>query len=392
LLVVWLIMVLLHPVAAQSDPLLIGPVLASNTVEQDAIILYDLANDTLRRVSFGVGLHHVWDFSPDGCRLLFTVRDGTGYARLWSMRLDGSDPQQMVRFDELPPERWGVWEPDWSGDASNPLIAFTMFRDQSVAGEIQQQTHIAYVSPDNPVPQFYSVTGREFSPVWSPAGDWLAYVSFEERVAGANPLATAIPTAEPVPGQTPPPATLVNEADLWMVQADGAVKYRLTNFPTGSVNHPRWSADGELVSFVYSPGANNDTVWMIANTPGSIATQLTYTWALVLDQTWLPDATAVIGSLRDFRDTAENRLWQLPLVSGGSDTNALPYLADAGITHADFPRFSPDGNYLAVRSAYELLLVDLQEQSARALDPQTLANSPAIWSPATFAGEEACTG
>lgn len=385
-----LLMMILFPVQAQSDSPLAGPLLASNTVSQDAIMLYDLGTGALRRLEIGAGNQHVWDFSPDGCRLLLTLRNGTAYARLLSVKLDGSDLREMVQFDELPAARWGVWEPDWSADASNPLIAFTMFRDQSVAGEIEQQTHIAYVSPQNPVPQFYSVSGQEFSPVWSPAGDWLAYVSYEERVAGANPLATAMPTPEPVPGQTPPPVTLVNEADLWMVQADGSVKYRLTDFPTGSVNHPRWSADGELVSFVYSPGANNDTVWMIANTPGSIATQLTFTWGLVLSQTWLPDATAVIGALRDFRETSENRLWQLPLVSGGSDANALPYLAELAISHADFPQFSPDGRWLAVRSAYELLLIDTRQSTVQALDPLMFGNTPAVWSPAAFAGETAC--
>ncbi len=378
----------LQPAAAQDAIPLAGPLLALNTVQRDAVILYDLGSERYRRLELGVGAHHVWDFSADGCRLLLTLEDGRTTGRLYSAALDGSDRRSMVRYDDLPPERWGVWEPDWSPDGAR--IAFTMQRLQQVEGALQEQHHIAYVTPDDPTPQFYSVTGREFSPIWSPDGAWLAYVSYEERAAGANVFATAIPTPEPAPGQTPPPPTLVDEADAWVVSADGETKYRLTDFDTGNVSHPRWSPDSQLVSFVYSPSPSNDMIWMIANQPESIPTQLVYAWTLHLDHTWLPDATAIVGSLRDFRETSENRLWQIPLVSGGSDENTQAYLPQIDLPHADYPRFSPDGRWLAVRSGYQMHLIDLQTGENMLLNEAVLGNTPAVWSPAGFAGEEAC--
>jgi dipeptidyl aminopeptidase/acylaminoacyl peptidase len=373
---------------AQDEPPLTGNLLALNTVEQDAVILYSVQADSYRRLQLGNAAYVVWDFSADGCRLLLTLQEGAQFGRLVSVKLDGSDMQPLVAYDELPPERWGVWEPDWSPDGSH--IAFTMMRIQSVRGGTELQHHIAYVTPDNPVPQFYSVTGREFSPTWSPDSQWLAYVSYEERVAGANPLATALPTAEPPPGQTPPPATLVNEADMWVVSADGGTKYPLTDFNVGSVSQPRWSPDSQLVSFVFSPSGNNDMVWMIANRPTALATQLTYQWSLVLDNVWLPDATGIITAIRDYRDVAENRLRRIPLVNRGSDEDSAFYLQEVNIAHADYPRFSADGQYLAVRSGYELVLVDLQTGASRFLDSSTLSNSAPIWSPANFAGEDSC--
>src|SRR5688572_14285509 len=203
--------------AAQDSPPLQAPLLAMNTVSQAEIILYDLQSETYRSLSLGVGAHHVWDFSADGCRVLLTVSDDGQATRLWSMKLDGSDAVEMVTYADLAPERWGVWDADWSSDGAR--IAFVMRRQQSVEGELVWKEHIAYVSPDNPEPAFYSVTGRESSPRWSPDGQTLAYLSFSERAAGANVLATALPTAEPPAGQTPIPSIMVDEADLWLVTA-----------------------------------------------------------------------------------------------------------------------------------------------------------------------------
>ncbi len=369
---------------AQTSPPLIGQLLAMNTVEQDAIILYDLASDSYRRIAFGIGAHHVWDFSPDGCRVLFTYSADNTVGRLYSMRLDGTDAREMAIYPDLPPERWGIFEPDWSSDGGR--IAFTLRRFQS-DGEITH--HTAFVTEDDPAIQFYSVSGSEFSPVWSPDGQWLAYLSYEERVAGANVLATALPTAQPPPGQTPVAAVTVNEAELWIVSADAELKYQLTNFPTGSVTQARWSPDSELISFVWSPQNSSDMLWMIANQPAAIPTQLSYEWSMMLESAWLPDATGLIGAMREFRETIPNTLWQVPLVNT-DDSLAVHYLENLNITHADFPRFSPDGQWLAVRSNYEMLLVDLANNTSRLLNRAVIGNSAGVWSPPGFSGEANC--
>lgn len=387
ILIVWLLVFTTIPLKGQA--LLSGPLVAVDTAQQDRIILYDINNSSRRELSFGARWHRVWDFSPDGCRVLLTLSNGRNSSHLYSVRLDGSDLRALVQYNELPPENWSAWDPHWSPDGSR--IVFTMIRDQAArpGGSIERQYHIAWIDAQGGVPQFYSASGDEHEPRWSPDGQWLAYIAYDERIAGADIYSTAVPTPVPAPGQSVPQQPLLREADLWVVSADGQMKYRLTYFDTGSVRAPRWSPDGLLIGFTYSPSPGNDQFWMIANAPAAIATQLSEQWSLILDTTWLPDSSAMISAVRDFQGTRDNRLWQIPLV-GLADIDATVYLNDPAIGYDDYPRFSADGRWLALRSAYNLALVDTATRSWTLLDENILGNTPPVWSPAGFAGEASC--
>jgi Tol biopolymer transport system component len=385
-------------VAAQFEAPLEGPLVAVTPARQDGIVIYDLNGERSRTLAFGPGEHHLWGFSPDGCRVLFTVdKYRRGLPRMFTARLDGSDVQEMVRYDELGADAWGVWEPAWSPQLADGTsrIAFTMIRRQpNVRGEIEQTHHIAWIDATDPsvglrAPEFYSVTGSEFTPQWSPDGQWLAYVSYQERVPGADIFSTAVPTEPPPPGEIPDEVTMLLEADLWVVSTDGEIKYRLTHFTTGSVRTPRWSPDSELIGFIYSPSPYNDTIWMIANREGAIPTQLNELWHQVLDHHWLPDGSAMAASVRGLQEIEQNRLWRIALI-GNADRDATLFLSDPVFSHTDWPRFSADGRYLALRSHHTLVIVDLETATWQHLDTGRPGNTPPFWSPAAFNGEENC--
>jgi Tol biopolymer transport system component len=129
--------------------------------------------------------------------------------------------------------------------------------------------------------------------------------------------------------------------------------------------------------------------WMIANERGAIATQLSQLWNLTLDQTWLPDSSAMLASVRDFRGADGNRLWRIPLI-GVADNDATLLLDDNAFRYTDYPRFSPDGQFLAFRSEYDVIILELDTGVWERLDEDTPGNTPPVWSPVGFEGEEAC--
>lgn len=361
---------------APPSAMLIGPLVAADDARQDRITIYDVGTGAKRELTFGTGWHRVWDFSPDGCRILLTMSDGIAPASLYTARLDGTDLRELVSATSSGAGGGtGVWEPQWGADR----IAFTMIEPDGADG-----THrIAWIAPEGGQPQFYSVTGDEHTARWSPDRQWLVYASYEERAAGADTFSTAEPTR---PGVTVP---MLREADLWIVSADAATKYRLTNFPVGSVSMPRWSPDGDLIGFVYSPSGNNDQFWMIGTSPQATPTQLSFEWTLALDLTWQPDSTAMIAAARDMQGVAENRLWRIPL-TGNADQFAVQTITDPALSYDDYPRYSADGRWLALRSEYALALFDTLNGSWTWLDEEALGNTPPVWSPAGFAGEAAC--
>lgn len=339
-----------------------APLLAFEVAAQDRIVLYDVTTGTRRDLHFDSRVHHVWGFSPDGCRLLYSLSDGNAPGILYSSRLDGSDARELVT--NLEPG-YGVWDAEWSPNPTNDRIAFTYYTTQD-DGDGVPEHRIAWIPSGGGEMQFYSVTGDEHTPRWSPDGEWLTYVSYETS-------------------ESDPPS---READLWIVSADGVTKYRLTNFPTGNVSLPRWSPDGDLVGFVFSPSPNSDQFWMVGNAPDAVPTQLSYQPVFAGELIWLPDSSAMLAAARGMQGIADNRLWQIPLV-GNADVDSRIYVNPSQLIFPYAPRFSADGRYLAARSAYALALIDLTSGTTTLID-DSLGNTAPVWSPIGFSGEAVC--
>lgn len=369
------------PFSAQ-EAALVGPLLATTNAAQDSVLLIETESGWVREFAIGGGIHTVWDFSPDGCQMLITLTGADGLPRLYVTSLTGEIVSEPVQYSELSLSQWGAWEPDWSPDGTK--IAFRMMRD-GFEGEDERQYHIGWVTPDGSEPAFYSVSGREHSPRWSPDGLWLAYVSYDKRAPGADSRSTAEPTAEALID----PKDYIQEADLWVVAADASVKYRMSAYETGSVSRPRWSPDSSTIAYVYSPSPSNDTYWVVANQQHARPVQVTYGYSLSLDLTWTPE-NELLTSARSLGGQESHGLWRIP-VSAGADAVVSAYVDLSMLSYPDYPAFNAEMTVLALRSGYRAALVDLVTDKVRFIAGAE-GNMPLIWTPADFSGEASCAG
>jgi Tol biopolymer transport system component len=107
----------------------------------------------------------------------------------------------------------------------------------------------------------------------------------------------------------------------------------------------------------------------------------------VLAFDWQPDGQGVVAAVQGIADYPHNVLWEVFL---GQDNNPQLLLPDARPAYNDYPRYSADGRWLAFRSAYELIVIDTTDDTLHSFGLASANNSPPLWSPPGFQGEQAC--
>lgn len=369
-----LAIVLMHMTSArmvesQDEVLLKGPLIVTNTPAQDGFIIFDLGTDTQRELSFGMGDHYFGGFSPDGCQILFTWEAEIGEGHLYTANLDGSNLHQLTQLGHTGALSFRMWEPTWSPDGSR--IAFTLARYYNPPDEDPYRTtHIAWIPATGGEPSFYSNSGTEGQPRWSPNSQWLIYVSIQTVVEGEI-------SEEDEP---------LTKPELWIVGINGTNKYRFTDFGTGGVYNPKWSPDSNLVAFQFEALGNSHQIMVLPYDGAGSATVLNSQRAMILDYDWRPTGDEILVAMRGYQEENENTLWTLPL----DVTNPVATrLIDS--TALDYPRFSNDGRWVAFRQAYELAIYDLfGDNTITLMGINTRSNSAPIWSPQAFKGEASC--
>jgi Tol biopolymer transport system component len=235
--------------------------------------------------------------------------------RIVTMNPDGSDIRPLLRNFE------DSWDPAWSPDGSRIAFAslrghFDLFTARADGSDVQRLTK--------------DQKTRDSSPVWSPTGDELAFVStidgnfdiFRMDADGTNTVnltqspdandcgcfapffVFAQPAFSPDGNQIAFSSDLADPGgnlDVYVMNRDGSHIRRLTTNPAIDAE-PDWSPDGTRLAF--QSDRDGDMEIYVMGTDGTLIGQLTLNDATDIQPDWSPDGTriAFISNIGGFND------------------------------------------------------------------------------------------
>jgi Tol biopolymer transport system component len=208
-----------------------------------------------------------------------------------------------------------------AGSATENLIAFTSDRDGN--------SEIYVMNADGTEQRRLTESeGNDHSPVWSPDGRRIAFVSTRDK-------------NDEVP--------LKND-EIYSMNADGSDQQRLTSNPGNNYDtnlSPAWSPDGRKIAFTALRDGNAEIYVM--NADGSAAHNLTQSWQSEDEEpAWSPDGRKIV--FHSDRDGADELPPNDELYVMNADGSGVRRLTTNPAQDID-PAWSPDGKKVAFTSA-----------------------------------------
>jgi Tol biopolymer transport system component len=231
-------------------------------------------------------------------------------------------------------------------------VLLTRNRTEGGGGGLVGGGDIFLVNPDGTgLRRLTNNPALDTSPVWSPDGTEIAFVS--TRVGGTKGIyvmnadgsgVLALTSSRPErtsPAWSPDGSKIAyvsdegGNRDIWVMNADGAEKVQLTTHLAVDES-PAWSPDGKKIAFASQRDGNKEIYVM--NADGSGQTRLTTAQRDDLNPAWSPDGTKIAFDSQRDGDVEIYVMW-----ANGKDQTRLTHhpARDAN------PAWSPDGTKIA---------------------------------------------
>lgn len=305
------------------------------------LYVLEVGNRESRRLTDHPALDYNAQFSPDGQKIAF-VSERDGNLELYTMALDGSGLRRLTADFALDDH------PAWSPDGRR--IAFVSTR-QPAAAPGQAWNAIYVMNADGSgVKRLSPAAAADYSPAWSPQGDWLAFASGSGRAGGTDLYVMKANGQDRrlVVKNGGWPSFAADGKSLffhsrrqgkwgvWRVNLDGSNLVRITPAEVEAFT-PRASLDGKRLVLVCLRGKNRQIEMLDLHT-GKL-TPLTRD----AGDHWNPSISRDGGQVVYHRATPGLKIPNVELW-GTPPGTAIKMLRLAGA----FPAFSPDGKRLAL--------------------------------------------
>ena len=252
-------------------------------------------------------------WSPNRDKIVF-VSNETGSLQIYTMNADGSQRQRLTNNPT------SVWNPVYSPDGTK--IAFTLKRN---ATSLNPGVFVMNADGSNQR-QLSSHNDEEKEPFWFPDGNKIAFVSTRDyydhiyvmNADGSDPKARANdpgvyfnnPAVSPngtkiAYSRVHSEAIPKSKGDLWVMEANGQNKVRLTSTTLIDENSPTWSPDNTQIAFM----SDQDGDWdlFVMNVDGSNIQKLFRTHSYTSKPAWAAPKQAYLTLLPVLFTTNVNR-------------------------------------------------------------------------------------
>lgn len=298
------------------------------------LFLVDPQTRSERQLTFDSRSISGYAWSPDGEEVLF-VSNRDGNSRLWRLSVAAGQAQLQPR---LPKRVEGLTEQPHQIAVSpvGGLIAYTQQLNNSTVEVRRLDPHL---TSSNSVPCLLDSSRPDHSPRFSPDGQRLVFVSsrsgYDELWLATRDCSSVTPLTQfneqliGSPNWSPDGRWIAfdrhvdNQAEIFVIGADGAGLRRLTSHPAAD-SMPSWSPDGQSIYFStmrtgarqiwrLSPAGGEPTLVSAQNgRDATVSADGKFLYFTVLGELWRRDlATGLEGPLPELVGREIGRAWHL---------------------------------------------------------------------------------